>query len=135
MVPLPMRGMRHRCLTVPGPFLNLVRSHSRGKQLERYLEREYFVTDGRNYFIVNVTVENLAACKKLVRFEIDAQAVDEAFETVTKDYMRQAALPGFRPGKAPRDMVLKKYEKDIEDEAKRKLIGDAYRQGVKDQKL
>ena len=84
---------------------------------------------------MNVTVENLAPCKKLVRFEIDAQAVDAAFETVTKDYMRQAALPGFRPGKAPRDMVLKKYEKDIEDEAKRKLIGDAYRQGVKDQKL
>ena len=64
---------------------------------------------------MNVTVENLAPCKKLVRFEIDAQAVDAAFETVTKDYMRQAALPGFRPGKAPRDMVLKKFEKDIED--------------------
>jgi trigger factor len=84
---------------------------------------------------VNVTVENLAPCKKLVRFELDAKAVDEAFATVTKDFVKHAKMPGFRPGKAPEAMVARQYTKDIEDEVKRKLIGDAYRQGIKDQKL
>ena len=84
---------------------------------------------------MNVTVENLAPCKKLVRFEVDAKAVDEAFGSVTKDFVKQAKMPGFRPGKAPEAMVAKQYAKDIEEEVKRKLIGDAYRQGVKDQKL
>ena len=84
---------------------------------------------------MNVTVENLAPCKKLVRFEVDAKAVDEAFEAVAKDFQRHAALPGFRSGKAPRDMVLKKYEKDIEEKVKRKLISETYRQGLKEQKL
>jgi FKBP-type peptidyl-prolyl cis-trans isomerase (trigger factor) len=37
--------------------------------------------------------------------------VDEAFESVMKDFRREASLPGFRPGKAPREMVLRKYEK------------------------
>ena len=87
------------------------------------------------YFIVNVSVENLAPCKKLVRVELDATAVDAAFDAVTKDYQKQAALPGFRPGKAPRAMVEKKYDAEIKDEAKRKLIGDAYRQAVADQKI
>ena len=32
---------------------------------------------------MNVTVENLAPCKKLVRVELDAQAVDESFAAVT----------------------------------------------------
>jgi trigger factor len=81
---------------------------------------------------VNVTVENLGPCKKLMRFEVDAPAVDSAFDSVLKQFQKEAALPGFRAGKAPKDMVAKRYEKEIEEEAKRKLMGDSYRQAVKD---
>ncbi|HZR20022.1 MAG TPA: trigger factor [Verrucomicrobiae bacterium] len=84
---------------------------------------------------MNVTVENLAPCKKLVRVEVDAQKVDETLDTVTKQFQREANLPGFRPGKAPREMVVRKYGKDIEDEAKRKLISEAYKSALEEQKL
>ena len=84
---------------------------------------------------MNITVENLAPCKKLLRVEVDAKSVDEIFDSITKDYQKQAALPGFRPGKAPRDMVVKKYEADIKDEAKRRLIGDNYRKALDEKKL
>jgi trigger factor len=70
-----------------------------------------------------------------MRVEIEAQKVDEAFESVMKDFRREASLPGFRPGKAPREMVLRKYEKEILDETKRKLISEAYRKAVEEQKL
>ena len=70
-----------------------------------------------------------------MRVELDATAVDSAFDAVTKDYQKQAALPGFRPGKAPLPMVVKKYDAEIKDEAKRKLIGDAYRKAIDEQKL
>src|SRR5215472_6003617 len=70
-----------------------------------------------------------------MRIEVDAKAVDEVFDSVTKEYQKQAALPGFRPGKAPRDMVVKKYNAEITDEAKRKLIGDNYRKAVDEKKL
>lgn len=84
---------------------------------------------------MNVTVENLAPCKKLMRVEVEAQKVDETFDTVTKSFQREAVLPGFRAGRAPRDMVVRKYEKDILDEVKRKLISDSYRAAVSDKKL
>jgi trigger factor len=84
---------------------------------------------------VNVTVENLAPCKKLVRVEVEAQNVDEMLDTITKQFQREANLPGFRPGKAPREMVVRKYSKDIEDEAKRKLISDSYKKALEQQKL
>ncbi len=84
---------------------------------------------------MNVTVENLGPCKKLLRFDIDTAAVNTAFDEVAKDYQKQASLPGFRPGKAPKDMVLKRYEKEIEGEAKRKLMGDNYRNAIKEHKL
>ena len=68
-----------------------------------------------------------------MRVEVEAQKVDETFESVTKDFRREASLPGFRPGKAPKDMVLRKYEKDIQDETKRKLISEAYRKAIEEQ--
>lgn len=84
---------------------------------------------------MNVTVENLAPCKKLLRVELDVAAVDEAFKSTTKEYQKQAALPGFRPGKAPEHMVAKRYEVEIADDVKRKLIGDSYRKAVEEKKF
>jgi trigger factor len=77
----------------------------------------------------------LAPCKKLVRVEVEAEKVNETFESVTNEFRKQANLPGFRPGKAPKDMVARRYEKDIEEEARRKLMSDAYRKAIEEQKL
>ena len=84
---------------------------------------------------VNVSVQNLTPCRKLLRIEIDVKAVEEAFDAVINDFRKQANLPGFRPGKAPRDMVAKRYEKDIADEVRRKLLSENYRKAVEEQKL
>ncbi len=89
----------------------------------------------RKGLLVNVTIEELAPCKKLMRVELDAKEVDAAFESMVKDFQRSASLPGFRPGKAPREMVLRRYDKDIQDEVKKKLIPDAYRKAIDEKKL
>jgi trigger factor len=70
-----------------------------------------------------------------MRVEIDAAKVDQTFDEITRDFQREARLPGFRPGKAPKDMVAKRYETDIQTEAKRKLISDSYRLAVAEKKL
>ena len=85
--------------------------------------------------IVNVTVENLGPCKKLMRVEIAPEKVEEAFAELTREYQREARLPGFRQGKAPKEMVAKRYETEIQDEVKRKLISDSYRAALAEQKL
>jgi trigger factor len=77
----------------------------------------------------------LAPCKKLVRVEVEVEKVNETFDAVTNDFRKQANLPGFRPGKAPKEMVVRKYDKDIQDEVRRKLISDSYRKAVEEQKL
>jgi trigger factor len=84
---------------------------------------------------VNVTVENLAPCKKLVRIEVEAPAVDAEYENVITEFQHQVSLPGFRPGKVPRERVIRTFAKQIEDEVKKKLIGQNYRQALADQKI
>lgn len=84
---------------------------------------------------MNVTVENLGPCKKLLRVELDVAAVDAAFDSVTKEYQRHAQLPGFRPGKAPRDLVVKSFGPRIEEEVKKKLIPDSYQKALEQEKI
>ena len=84
---------------------------------------------------MNVTVENLGPCKKLLRVEVDAPAVDAALEEIMQDFQKQVRLPGFRPGKAPRHLVVKAYAPQIDEEARRKLVSEGYRKAVADQKL
>jgi trigger factor len=84
---------------------------------------------------VNVTVENLAPCRRLVRIEIDPQTVDATFEKITADFQREARFPGFRPGKAPRNLVTRTYSREIEEETKKRLIRENYQKALDDQKL
>jgi trigger factor len=86
-------------------------------------------------FFVNVTVEKLAPCKRLLRVEIGLDQVEQSFQEMTAEFQREARLPGFRPGKAPKDMVAKRYEAEIQEEVKRKLITDSYKKAVHEQKL
>src|SRR5262249_24696126 len=57
------------------------------------------------------------------------------FAATEKDFQKQANLPGFRPGKAPIPMVVRKYEQEIKDEVKRKLINDSYRKALEEKKI
>ena len=84
---------------------------------------------------MNVSVEILGPCKRLMRVEIEAAKVEETFAEITHRFQREARLPGFRPGKAPKDMVAKRYETEVRDEAKQDLISKSYRQAIADQKL
>jgi trigger factor len=84
---------------------------------------------------VNVTVENLAPCKKLVRVEVEADAVDKAYEQITGEFQKQVKVPGFRPGKAPKDFIVKNYAKQLDEEVRKRLISEHYEKALKEQKL
>lgn len=81
---------------------------------------------------MNVTVEDLGPCKKLLRVEVEPEKVEEMFLEISTGFQREARLPGFRPGKAPKEMVAKRYEKEILDEVKQKLINEGFRKALKD---
>jgi trigger factor len=50
-------------------------------------------------------------------------------------YTQAARIPGFRAGRAPRDLVRRRYAKEIEDEVKERLIPDGYQGAVKQENL
>ena len=84
---------------------------------------------------MKIEVIELAPCKKQLRIEVDAAAVDSKFDSVTSEYCRQAKLDGFRKGKAPRERVLQQFAGQIAGDVKRELVSEAYRRGIAEHKL
>jgi trigger factor len=70
-----------------------------------------------------------------MRVEVEPAKVEEAFEEIARKFQREAKFPGFRPGKAPKDLVAKRFEPEIQDEVKRKLITDSFRAACAEQKI
>ncbi|MCB1056046.1 MAG: trigger factor [Acidobacteria bacterium] len=71
---------------------------------------------------VVVSVEDAGPSRKQLKIEIPAPAVDAELDRVTAEFARQANLPGFRKGKAPRSLVLKRYRPQIEEEVLERLL-------------
>jgi trigger factor len=84
---------------------------------------------------MNITVEDVAPCKKRLKIEVPANRVKQAYDRVADDFQKEARIPGFRPGHAPRTVVVKKYHKDIESEAQRTLVPEAYQEAITEKKL
>jgi trigger factor len=84
---------------------------------------------------MNVTVEDLGACRKRMRVEVPANDVGEEIDKITKEFHAVARLPGFRTGKAPLSLVAKRYAKDIDDEVRRKVIPSSLQKALADRKL
>jgi trigger factor len=84
---------------------------------------------------MNITVEDVAPCKKRLKIEVPANRVQAAYDRVADDFQREARIPGFRPGHAPRTVVVKKFHKDIESEAQRSLVPEAYQEAIAEKKL
>ncbi|MHC4456779.1 MAG: trigger factor [Planctomycetota bacterium] len=82
-----------------------------------------------------VTIKEAGPCKKKVSVEIPEEAIinatDEQYKTLSKDAM----VPGFRKGRAPRRLLEKRFGKEVTDQVKLKLLADASDSAIKDNEL
>jgi trigger factor len=84
---------------------------------------------------VNVQLSPVSDSRKNLVVTLDKSEVDTEHQAVLGEYVRQARLPGFRPGKAPAALVIKKFAKEIAEEFKQKVVTKAYRSALEKEKL
>lgn len=84
---------------------------------------------------MNVSVENLGSCRRLLRVEVEAAVVDKTFDDITAIFRKKARIPGFRPGKAPARLIQQAYGPQIEEEVRNRLVNESYQKAVKEQNL
>jgi len=79
---------------------------------------------------VKTDVQDTTATRKTIAVTITSEEVSEHEAKLIKDFQRQAKIPGFRPGKAPENMVRSRFAKDIQQELKQRVISQAHQEGV-----
>ncbi len=84
---------------------------------------------------MNVDFQALPNCLASLNIEVEANAVKAKWEDVAGQYLKFAKLPGFRAGKAPRNVVEKKFTKEIRQEVTKQVLNDACRQAITDKGL
>ncbi len=84
---------------------------------------------------MNIRVENTGICRKTVHIELPADEVSKELETVLASYAKMARVPGFRPGRAPRGLIQRRYAREINQEVKERLIPRSFQQAIKQEKI
>lgn len=84
---------------------------------------------------IQITPKKTEGVERLIQVEVPVERVRRAEETAARRYASKVRLPGFRPGKAPPAMVLKRFGDAIRQEAVESLVQEAYQQVVAEGKL
>ncbi|MCB9844539.1 MAG: trigger factor [Phycisphaeraceae bacterium] len=82
-----------------------------------------------------VTIEDAGPSLKKVSIEIPAEAVSEKLTDSLDTLAVEAQLPGFRKGRAPKQLLEKRLGTAIRKEAKEQLVASAFQQAVEEHKL
>ena len=80
-------------------------------------------------------VKKLDSTKREINVAISGDLVKNKFEEVFAQIAKEAKVAGFRPGKAPRDVLEKHYASVAHEQVLKELVPDVYNQAIEAEKL
>jgi trigger factor len=75
---------------------------------------------------VNVDIKDAGVARKIATVSFDSDEVNKHESIVCQDLGKLVSIPGFRKGKAPANVIRKKYAKELREELNRKVSTAAY---------
>ena len=81
------------------------------------------------------TVEDSSTVKKVLHIEIPQNEVVEEIESAYKELNKTAKIKGFRPGKAPRSVLIRLYKKDVHEDVTSRLIKSSFAEAISESGL
>ena len=82
-----------------------------------------------------VTIEDAGPCKKKVTIEIVQEKIAKAIDKQYEELGKEALVPGFRKGRAPRRLLEKRFGKETTEQIKLTLLDDASKSAIEENKL
>src|ERR1700757_882239 len=79
---------------------------------------------------MKVEVEKQPGSVSKLQIELPADEVAKEWDAIANSFARFAKIPGYRPGKAPRAVIDKRFRKEIQDELTKKLVSKSYHEAV-----
>ena len=79
--------------------------------------------------------KKLDKCQVQLTVRLDAEEVKKTVKEVEKAFMREARLPGFRPGKVPIELIRKEFANGLKQEIERAMFQKNVGEAIKAEKL
>ena len=73
---------------------------------------------------------DVSPTRKEIKIEIDTAAVRATYDRISDRYAKQASVPGFRPGHAPRAVVRTRFKNEIRAQTLQELVPEAVNQAI-----
>ncbi|MEI6831589.1 MAG: trigger factor [Candidatus Omnitrophota bacterium] len=80
-------------------------------------------------------IKKLDGTKRELSVAVSGELIKNKFEDVFAQIAKEAKVPGFRPGKAPRDVLEKHYAASVHEQVLKELVPDVYNQAIAAEKL
>ncbi len=77
---------------------------------------------------LEIQVEKPSACQRHVTVTISREDIDRYYDDAYSEMMDEVAVPGFRPGRAPRKLVEARFRKEATEQIKGSLLMDSMAQ-------
>ena len=84
---------------------------------------------------MKVDVEKQPGSVSTLYIELPSAEVSKEWDAIANNFARYAKIPGYRPGKAPRSVIEKRFRKEIQDELTKKLVSKSYHEAIEQEKL
>jgi trigger factor len=82
-----------------------------------------------------VTIEDAGPCKKKISIEIPRETIEHSTNNRYEELRKEALVPGFRKGRAPRRLIEKRFGKEATEQIKLTLLAEASEAAIKDNEL
>jgi trigger factor len=82
-----------------------------------------------------VTIEDAGAARKKIKLEIPQERIAAKLEESYGEFQKDAVLPGFRRGRAPKRLIEKRFGGDLRNTVKQQVVAEAYEKAIEDSKL
>lgn len=79
---------------------------------------------------MDIKIDKISECEATLTATATADEVNTIRDTVVATYMKNANIPGFRPGKAPKSVVAKRYAEPVREEVEYRLKSDIQEQSL-----
>lgn len=82
-----------------------------------------------------VEIENLDPCKVKVKIEVPVDKIKLLVDRKFQQLNDSVQMPGFRRGHAPRNLLERKFGKDVLEELKTDIVANAFKEVAEDKKI
>ncbi|MCA9042281.1 MAG: trigger factor [Planctomycetaceae bacterium] len=77
---------------------------------------------------LDVKIDNSGPCRKHISVKVKREDIDRAIDESVGELTNSAAVPGFRVGHVPADLIRKRFKTELNDQVKQRLLVESLEQ-------